>query len=213
MQEKGKLMPVLFDHLAIATEDLAQGAAAVEAALGVPLEPGGKHERMGTHNRLLSLGPGEYLEVIAVDPEAVPPGRPRWFDLDRFSGRTRPNTWIAGCDGLEEACALAPDGAGRGLDFARADLRWRMAVPDDGRLPFDNCFPALIEWQGQGRAADRLPDRGCRLQRLVLIHPQAEALRAALGVLMGDARILVENGPEPAIHAAISTPAGLRELA
>ena len=35
-----------------------------------PLESGGRHPHMGTHNRLLSLGPDLYLEVIAVDPDA-----------------------------------------------------------------------------------------------------------------------------------------------
>ena len=29
--------------------------------------PGGKHAFMGTHNCLLGLGPGFYLEVIAID--------------------------------------------------------------------------------------------------------------------------------------------------
>jgi hypothetical protein len=63
-----------FDHLAIGAETLDEGVEAVEAALGVPLAPGGGHPAMGTHNRLLSLGPGEYLEVIAIDPDA--PARP-----------------------------------------------------------------------------------------------------------------------------------------
>ncbi len=59
-------MKAVFDHLAISAASLEQGALAVEAMLGVGLEPGGKHAFMGTHNRLLSLGPGEYLEVIAI---------------------------------------------------------------------------------------------------------------------------------------------------
>ena len=37
---------------------------------------------MGTHNRLLGLGTNVYLEVIAIDTEAAPPARPRWFSLD-----------------------------------------------------------------------------------------------------------------------------------
>ena len=39
-----------------------------EGALGATPAPGGHHPLMGTHNQLLSLGPGEYLEVIAIDP-------------------------------------------------------------------------------------------------------------------------------------------------
>jgi hypothetical protein len=41
---------------------------------------------MGTHNRLLAIGspafPRAYLEIIAIDPGATPPQRPRWFGLD-----------------------------------------------------------------------------------------------------------------------------------
>ena len=45
------------DHFALSASTLEEGVAAVEAALGVPLAGGGRHEKMGTHNRLLGLGP------------------------------------------------------------------------------------------------------------------------------------------------------------
>ena len=57
----------------VAGETLAEAAAHVEKALGVALSPGGVHVEMGTHNRLLSLGPGLYLEAIAVNPDARAP--------------------------------------------------------------------------------------------------------------------------------------------
>ncbi|MEL6648491.1 MAG: VOC family protein, partial [Pseudomonadota bacterium] len=41
------------DHLAIAAETLEDGREAVEAALGVSLQPGGQHAHFGTHNLLL----------------------------------------------------------------------------------------------------------------------------------------------------------------
>jgi len=43
-----------FDHVAIATRDLDEGAEWLRARLGVAPEPGGKHPQMGTQNRLLS---------------------------------------------------------------------------------------------------------------------------------------------------------------
>ena len=61
------------DHLVVAAADLEEGTRWVEERLGVGLEAGGRHTLFGTHNRVLSLGPDCYLEVIAVDPEAPPP--------------------------------------------------------------------------------------------------------------------------------------------
>jgi hypothetical protein len=68
----------ILDHVVIAAGDVAAGAPAVERVLGVPLAGGGKHDRMGTHNRLLRLGSDAYPELIAIDPEGTPPDRPRW---------------------------------------------------------------------------------------------------------------------------------------
>ena len=199
------------DHLAVAAGTLNDGVAAVGAALGVALAPGGKHPLMGTHNRLLSLG-DLYLEVIAVDPDAPAPGHPRWFDLDRFTGPPRLSNWIAACDDLDAALRDLPPGLGTPLALARGDLRWSMAVPDSGCLPFDNAFPALIEWQGAAHPAPRLPDTGVRLLRLEIAHPEATALRAALAPHFSDARVVVTDGPARAMRAEFTTPHGTRVL-
>jgi hypothetical protein len=199
------------DHLAVSAADLGDGTAAVESALGVALSAGGEHPLMGTHIRLLSLGPDEYLEVIAINPGAPSPGRPRWFDLVHFSGPPRLTNWVARCGDLGRQLAVSPAGTGTAHDLARGDYRWRMAIPEDGRLPFDGTFPALIEWQGAHPAA-KLPDAGCRLRRLTLVHPRADALRAALEGQISDPRIVLEQGPAVTFQAEIATPHGLRLL-
>jgi len=40
--------------------------------LGVPFQPGGRHDVFGTHNALLGLADGLYIEAIAIaiDPDA-----------------------------------------------------------------------------------------------------------------------------------------------
>ncbi|WP_434619592.1 VOC family protein [Tabrizicola sp. M-4] len=199
------------DHLAISCTDLAEGTAAVEAALGLPLSPGGQHPHMATHNRLLSLGPDLYLEVIAADPSQPRPAWPRWFDLDRFTGPPRLTNWICRTDDLDRELTHAPPGTGTPVALQRGDFRWRMAVPETGILPFDNRFPALIEWEGRAHPAPRLLDLGARLTALHITHPDADALRTALSRLK-DHRVTVEQGA-PALRATIATPQGERLLA
>ena len=204
-------MILTFDHLAVSAETLESGVAAVEAALGVALAGGGKHPHMATHNRLLGLG-DLYLEVIAADPEAASPAWPRWFDMDNFAGRPRLTNWIARCDDLAAVLAAAPPGCGEPVSLQRGDYRWQMAVPADGRLPFDSCFPALIRWEGPLHPARALPDAGLRLTRLEIAHPQAAALRAALAPLFDDGRVVITEGPAKAMRATFDTPAGVRVL-
>ncbi|MEM6775870.1 MAG: VOC family protein [Pseudomonadota bacterium] len=187
---------------------LEEGMAFVEERLGVRLETGGRHAAMGTHNRLLGLGESLYLEVLAIDPEAASPSHPRWFDLDRFSGAPRLSNWVARCASLTEALRCAPAGSGKPMSLERGALRWEMAVPGDGRLPFDGCFPALIAWAGNTHPADILPDRQCRLKSLELQHPRAEALRQALPGLLDDSRIEITWASAPGLRGRILTPAG-----
>lgn len=198
------------DHLAVSCTTLDEGAAAVEAALGVTLAPGGQHPHMATHNRLLSLGPDLYLEVIAADPAQTSPAWPRWFDLDRFAGPPRLTNWICRTDDLDTELSHAPAGTGTPVALSRGDFRWRMAVPASGILPFDNAFPALIQWEGPAHPAPRLPDHGIRLTALAITHPQADALRPALGRL-SDPRITLHSGPQ-AMRATFATPQGDRTL-
>ena len=199
------------DHLAIAAGTLAEGVAAVEEVLGVKLSGGGEHPLMGTHNRLLGLG-DVYLEVIAINPEATGPDHPRWFDLDRFQGAPRLTNWICRTDNLEAAISASPQGVGVPVALSRADLRWRMAVPEDGRLPFGNAYPALIQWEGSAHPAALLPDAGCRLRKLEITHPDAVALNVALAKEFDDVRVAVLQGDTLAYRAEIETPNGVRVL-
>lgn len=198
------------DHIALAAETLQAGVDRAEAALGVRLAGGGQHALMGTHNRLLGLG-DLYFEVIAIDPMAAKPAFPRWFDLDRFTGPPRLSNWICRCADLDMALAASPPGTGLPVSVARGDLRWRMGVPADGTLPFDNRFPALIEWQGPAHPVQRLADSGLRLTRLEVAHPDAPALQAALAGRFDDPRVAVVQGPA-ALRATFDTPHGPRIL-
>lgn len=204
---------IALDHIAVAARSLEEGVTYVEAVLGVELSPGGKHEAMGTHNRLLSLGPHCYLEVIAVDPAAQRPQHRRWFNLDAYAGAPRMTNWVCATDDLDAAIDAAPPGTGRPMSMRRGDMSWRMGVPEFGRLPFDDAMPALIEWGDGQHPNRRLPDHGLVLTRLDVFHPRAEELLIVFPVLHSMPAVSVREGPEKRLIATISTPEGNRILA
>jgi hypothetical protein len=202
---------LILDHLAVSASTLAEGVDHVSSVLGIPLAGGGQHSHMATHNRLLGLG-DLYLEVIAVDPEVEGPKWPRWFDLDNFSGAPQLTNWVARCDDLGAELVASPPGTGVPVSLTRGDYRWQMAIPDDGRLPFDGAFPALIQWEGSAHPALALPDSGLRLIRLEIAHPDADALRALLAARLTDARVTIVQGAAKAMRATFDTPYGSRVL-
>lgn len=208
---KGSSRGMLFDHIAIAGETLEAATDHVEAALGVALQPGGEHAVFHSHNTLLGLEDGLYLEAIAINPAAPAPTRARWFDLDRFKGPPRLTNWICRTNDMEATLATMPPGAGTPVDLQRGDLRWRMAVPDDGVLPFDNMWPALIQWQTDVHPAHVLRPSGVRLTRLNVSHPDATQLQAALAPHLDDPRVVFTTGLA-GLSAEFTTPHGVRRI-
>lgn len=206
------------DHLVIATRDLEQGTAWLEERMGVSLASGGRHERMGTHNRLLSLGEDFYLELIAIDPHAQTPGRPRWFELDRLTSileRPRLIHWVARSEDIQGEAGLSSEVLGEILPMERDDFRWRITVPADGQLPGSGMVPTLIQWDVPFHPAQRLPDAGCRLMKLEAFHEQPDRIRSALVTLDLSARLDIHPcaAGEPAqLVAFVRTPRGLVEL-
>ncbi|KJZ20927.1 VOC family protein [Loktanella sp. S4079] len=196
----------ILDHLAVGAESLDAGVAWVEDRLGVALQPGGHHEKYGTHNKLLGLADGLYLEVIAKDPHVNPLAGHSWFDLDRFSGPPRVANWICRAD-VPSAYA---NHAGPVQQLSRGDLRWSITVPGDGRLPFGGGFPTLLKWaDGITPPSQSLPPSGLRLIEFVVIHPEAAMLQGLIPI--NDPRIRFEQG-ESSFVARFEGPDGVKEL-
>ncbi|HYM84481.1 MAG TPA: VOC family protein [Candidatus Dormibacteraeota bacterium] len=172
------------DHVVIACDDLDAAAARMERDLGLRVSEGGRHERLGTENRLVWLG-DSYLELIAVtDPSVAATswlGAPTVAALDRGDGLAtyalasddlagdleRLRASGARLDGPIDGERVRPDGA---------VVRWRFALPP--KLGPDQP-PFLIEhdttsaeWTPdarEARAADlQLLDAAVRLSGLEL---------------------------------------------
>lgn len=213
-------MPALaFDHLVVAARTLEEGVAWIESQAGVPMGPGGRHAAMSTHNRLLSLGPGRFLEVIAVDPEAPAPGRARWFELDtpetaaRLARGPALVHWVVRADDVPAAIAATGAAGCEILALSRGDFRWRIGVPASGRLSLGGVAPTVIRWDG-AHPCERLPDAGCRLESLVLGHGEAPALLRRLHAAGLPRDEPIEASADAAgLRARIRTPRGIVEIA
>ncbi len=195
------------DHIAVGCADLDAGTAWVESILRVPLLPGGKHARFGTHNRLLGLAGGVYLEVIAPDPDAQ--AQESWFGLAGFNGPPRMVNWIVRVPDLPATLATHT-GGGRAVSMERGALNWRIAVPADGSLPQAGGFPTLLQWgQGITPPGISLPASGCALTALTILHPNAKRLAE---IPLADPRIRFELAPAPGLRATFDTPSGEKTL-
>jgi len=209
------------DHLTITAPTLAAGAAYIERALGVPLQAGGEHPRMGTHNLLLKLGDALFLEVIAVNPAAARPPRPRWFALDELGVDAPPRLahWVARPvvpgDSIRSAPADCLEIAGPIETMTRGDLQWLITIPSGGGLPMGGAVPALIEWQTPGHPAAGLHDKGCTLRGFEIHTVESRRVGALLDSLaLGAAVTLVPlaAGEATRLIAHVDTPAGLRSI-
>ncbi|MGE8189631.1 VOC family protein [Pseudomonas sp. NPDC086278] len=205
------------DHLAIVAPDLETGCAFVTRALGVELQPGGSHPRMGTHNRLLRLGEAVYLEVIAVDPCAARPNRPRWFDLDQLpaDAPARLATWAARTDDIHGINKAWRDIVGDAEPMTRGHLSWQITIPHDGSLPLDGAAPTLIQWDSPEHPARTLKDQGCSLIALDVFHFDPEKINTLLGAINFSGPVNLHAlgaGATPYLIAHIQTPSGLKTL-
>ena len=212
-------MTVAVDHLVVAAATLEQGVAWCEATLGVTPGPGGRHALFGTHNRLLRIAtsdfPDAYLEIIAIDPAAPPPGRARWFGLDEpalqrcLAAAPRLIHMVARTETLEAhrqglvAAGLDPGVPVRASrETPQGPLSWQILVRDDGRLACGGALPTLIQWQGSHPAA-QMAAAGVTLRSLHL----AGVPDAARDVLqLRGVGCTAASGP--ALRALLATPLG-----
>lgn len=203
---------LLLDHLTVTARTLEEGASYIRETLGIEMPSGGEHPRMGTHNRLLSLGRDLFLEVIAINPSAKEPGRSRWYGLDMFDASPRLATWVLGTTDIFASMAQAHSESGAVVEMTRGDLNWLISVPDEGSMPMDGAYPTLIEWPHGPHPASDMEDCGCGLRSLRIEHPQIQLLRSSLTGIFSDERVEIAFGSKPKLSAVVSTPKGDRVL-
>jgi hypothetical protein len=166
--------------------------------------------------------PDCYLEVIAIDPDAPEPGRPRWFRLDhpdvREAVRESPRL-VHAVARTRKIEMLRRDLANLALDpgqllAAQRDtphglLKWRITVRDDGRTECAGALPSLIEWEGQ-HPCSHMPLSEMALQGLELRGVPAQAVDVLkLPAIRTSPIDAVHNAP---LTATLASPRGRVEL-
>jgi hypothetical protein len=205
------------DHITVTAFSLEAGAAFVSETLGVAPQVGGEHPRMATHNLLLRLSDTTFLEVIAPNPAAQAPTRPRWFALDSLSAQSQPSlsTWVVRTANIQDAVAAASEPLGDIEPMSRGALNWLITIPADGSVPLNGSAPALIEWHTDAHPASKLEDRGLTLAKFEIFHPTPDRVSRLLSSLELDAPVSVltaQPGTPARLLAHINTQQGLRVL-
>lgn len=200
------------DHIVLGIAELEAGIDRLEALTGVRPAPGGDHPELGTHNALISLGPRQYLEVLAPRPGVEPAEAFRFLrDLDLLT----PVTWaIATDDASQTAKRLSAAGhpttgivPGSRIQGGGRRLEWRMFMLAE--LGIEGP-PFFIEWgQGSPHPAETAP-AGCRLESFSFAHPDSERLKEIFDLL--GLSVDVSAGPAPELRVQIRCLSGIVRL-
>lgn len=217
--------PLELDHLVIAARTLEEGERFIAGKLGIEMTGGGAHPLMRTHNRLLNLWGGAYLEVIAVDPDAavIETPRPRLFALDDPAQRKRLEAgpqlvhWVVRVNRpklLARWQAQYPERIPAVVPMTRGAYTWDLTVPVDGTFPTwqgagDGLLPSLIQWDTPQHPSASLPETGIALKSLTGFHPRAHLISEQLAWLGASHLMQVEvTAGAPVLVAEFELPDG-----
>ena len=201
------------DHIVIGTTDLIPGTKILETKLSANFSLGGKHEIMGTHNKLLKLQSDIYLEVIANNPNVNNPSRPRWFSLDeertkeKIKHSPRALCWVLEVDNIENTVKKCGYNPGKILQISRGELTWKITVPSNGMLVDNGVLPALIEWPSGQHPSKKLTNNNISMNNLSLFHPEPNKIKNIISNLIESNLIRVSEGV-PKIEFILTTENG-----
>ena len=201
------------DHFTLGANNLEDGIAYLQDHMGITMPRGGQHPLMSTHNCVMATGDGQFMEMIAIDPDAPTPTRTRWFSLDedrtitRLAQRPRALCWVVDTPDLDKIVANSPIDLGTPIEMSRGDRTWRLTVPKDGSLPEQGLIPAFIEWSPGPHPSSVQQDLGIRLHDIRISHPDITRLRSIFEAL-DIAHLVRFSEGEKALSFDVETPKG-----
>jgi hypothetical protein len=206
-----------FDHLIFGCYSLDDAAEFIYEHLGVQPEIGGRHLTMGTYNKLLKLDDTTYFEIIAIDPEGKKPGRPRWFNMDKFRPGSIPQliTWVVRTNDIQQAVAKSTLQHGAIKSLQRGFYEWQIAIPPDGTMPMQGIAPTIIQWKNDRHPAHTLSDSNISLLNIEAFHPDADTLidsLTSIGFKGNFSAKKIAVNENPVLNATLKCPNGLVTL-
>lgn len=207
------------DHLTVIAPTLLEGVEHVQECLGIGVPFGTRHDYMGTHNHRLQLGNSVYLEIVALDPEGIKPGRHRWFGLDDqekvrsdWDEGRRLRGWVANSENIDSIVSTRGAIFGDKVRLPMENPAFSFTIPSDGSLPLDGAAPSIIDHCGDPTSMDAIPDLGARLHSFTLEHPDPQMIETLYRELDISAPLAIIESSRLRYRALIETPSGLREL-
>ena len=198
------------DHLIFGVPDLEIGVQSFAKALGARPTFGGRHESIGTHNAILPLRGGHYLELIAPDPSSPNPPLGVPWGLETLE-EPRLITWAAATQDIDAAVEHAKNAGydpGTIIDVARETpegerLTWRLTISGD--FAADGLVPFLIDW-GSSPHPSGTSESLCSIEGFAAEHPDPESVQTMLGAL--GASLDIESGAAPRLRGTLVGPSG-----
>jgi hypothetical protein len=202
------------DHLILVVSDLKKGMAEFAERTGVTPVYGGEHPHTFTHNALVALDNGVYLEIIAARPDAVAkPAEAAEMAQFRSYQQLTPLAWV-----LRSRNSEMTRNKLKSAGFAVSENEPGSRVKPDASLLAWNLFsiekldyPFFIEWSVQSRHPSASSPVAGRLRSFKIHTPQHELLRKLDQTL--ELGLNIESADQADFSFVLDTPRGPVEFA
>ncbi|MBI4851882.1 MAG: VOC family protein [Acidobacteria bacterium] len=201
----------VLDHLVWAVPDLDLAIKEIETATGIKAAIGGNHPSHGTCNALISMGDGEYFEILARD-NSLPAG-----ELAKFcQNLSKPNlvTWVVRTNNIPEIIKRA-ESAGyqtvlkemNRLKPNGEQLKWQLLWLKGHEC--GNYVPLIIDWQNSTHPSLDAPS-GLKLVSFTVEAINPKPLEDIFSLL--SINVNLKSSLKNRMIALIDSPKGILEL-
>ncbi len=199
------------DHIVYAVPDLHEAVEDFRKLSGVLPVIGGRHLDRGTHNALVNIGNGAYLELIAADTDNRDFTGDRWMGVDLIDSPTivrwsiksehinQDAVWLEKRNPLLSSVV---EGSRQTEEGNR--LAWKMTLPSP--YPMVEGIPFFTDWsESSFHPCDRLPEESTLLS-ISISGPDVSALEVYVDDL--NVPLILQESQDTCINIEIKTPTG-----